>query len=218
MTITYDLDDIPLYTLGGGTGRSHSNAITKGPGIDEDRYDQLGTHCSEYEWRVGTVYPIRDDDGNIYEAVYTVEGDWTDDAVEDTLPEVMADIPYLDDELPVTVYNSDTPNEYTVTYEEMEQVRQDWLDDANYYDMDADIELRDAEYNTAVSLLDDLEDKYENVVHTQFLHAGGLAVIKFEPDNWYVGSHLIDAMRDHEYRPTMIREWSDVVSAEFAKF
>lgn len=104
MTITYDLDDIPLYTLGGGTARGHSNVITKGPGIDEDRYDQLGTHCTEYEWRVGTVYPIRDDDdGNIYEAVYTVEGDWTDDAVEDTLPEVMADIPYLDDELPVTV-------------------------------------------------------------------------------------------------------------------
>lgn len=99
----------------------------------------------------------------------------------------------------------------------MEQACQDWLDDANYYDMDAD-GLQDAEYNTAVSLLDDLGDKYENVVHTQFLHAGGLAVIKFDPDNWYVGSHLIDSTRDHEYRPIMIRERSDVVSAKFAKF
>lgn len=44
--------------------------LTKGPAIDEDRYDQLGTHCGEYEWRVGTLYPIRDDDGDIYEAVH----------------------------------------------------------------------------------------------------------------------------------------------------
>lgn len=99
----------------------------------------------------------------------------------------------------------------------MEGVRREWLDDTKKYDMDADIELRDAEYNTAIGLLDDLEDQYENVVLTQILHAVGLAVIKFDPDNWYVGTNLIAAMQDHEYRPTTIRERSDVVSAEFTK-
>lgn len=66
MTLTYDdLDDIPFYTLCDGTGRGHSNVITNGPGINENRYDQLGTHCGEYERRNGIIYSVRDDDSNI---------------------------------------------------------------------------------------------------------------------------------------------------------
>lgn len=96
-----ELDDIPLSTLGGAPGRGHSNVIIKGPAIDEDRYDQLGVQCGEYEWRVTTMYPVREDDGDINETVYTVEGDWTSDAVEETLAEVLADVPCLKDELSV---------------------------------------------------------------------------------------------------------------------
>jgi len=125
-----DFDNIPLYTVGGGRGRGHSEVITKGPDIDDNRYDDLGVHCGEYEWRVGTVYPVRDDDGDIYETVYTVEGNWTAEAVEETLPEVLADVPYLEDELPVTVYNAESRNEYTVPYEEMEELRQEWVCDS----------------------------------------------------------------------------------------
>jgi hypothetical protein len=76
------------------------------------------------------VYPVRDDDGDIYETVYTVEGNWITEAVEETLPEVLSDVPYLEDELPVTVYNAESRNEYTVLYEEMEELRQEWVGDS----------------------------------------------------------------------------------------
>lgn len=76
------------------------------------------------------MYPVRDDDGDIYETVYTVEGNWITEAVEETLPEVLSDVPYLEDELPVTVYNAESRNEYTVPYEEMEELRQEWVCDS----------------------------------------------------------------------------------------
>jgi hypothetical protein len=46
--------------------------------------------------------------------------------VEETLPEVLAEVPYLEDDLPVTVYHAKARNEYTIPYEEMEELRQDW--------------------------------------------------------------------------------------------
>jgi hypothetical protein len=50
--------------------------------------------------------------------------------VEETLPEVLADVSYLEDELPVTVYNAESRDEYTVPYEEMEELRQEWVGDS----------------------------------------------------------------------------------------
>jgi len=44
-----DIENIPPYTVGGGRGRGHSEVIIKGPDIDDDRYDDLGVHCGEYE-------------------------------------------------------------------------------------------------------------------------------------------------------------------------
>jgi len=62
--------------------------------------------------------------------VYTVEGNWTTEAVEETLPEVLADVPYLENELPVTVYNAESRNEYTIPYEKVEELRQEWVSDS----------------------------------------------------------------------------------------
>lgn len=120
-----DLENVPIYTI--GRGIAHSEVITKGPDIDRGRYDQFGTYSGEVEWRIGTLYLLRDDTGSIIATVFNVEGDWTDEAIEAILPDVLADVPYLEDELPVTVYQSEARHSYTLGFEEMEEVRQNRL-------------------------------------------------------------------------------------------
>ena len=43
---------------------------------------------------------------------------------------MLADVSYLEDKLPVTVYNTKSRNEYTIPYEKMEELRQEWVGDS----------------------------------------------------------------------------------------
>lgn len=126
MTITKDdLDNLQLFTLGGGNG--HHRIVAKDVRIDRDRHDELGPLVGEHEWRVASLFERRDGDGDVFEAVLVVEADLDVDVVEEILPWALMDVPYLeeDGELPVRVFAGETVERFEVPFEAIEEERQD---------------------------------------------------------------------------------------------